>query len=155
MRPFVLMVWFAVGCGARSSPPSDPTSEPTDLGGWNWQGWTKLSESPFASEGHQAVFVDVYVPAEYVGAYRDRAQPAPVGMRVAKVQHEKSGAGTVTGVTVMRKMSPGYDAAHGDWFYGVYDPAGTKAIKHGRIEMCIDCHDQAADRDYLIGLPAP
>jgi len=97
------------------------------------------------------VQVDVFVEPEHVAAYANRAAPAPVGLRVVKAQYDS--AGKVTGLTVMAKMSAGYDAAHGDWFYGAYDATGTRAARQGKLAGCIACHAQVADRDYLFGVP--
>jgi hypothetical protein len=47
----------------------------------------------------------------------------------------------------MVKREPGYDPAHGDWEY-VYAGA-DKAVTRGRLDSCIDCHFQVADKDYL------
>lgn len=116
-----------------------------------WRGWTRVNAATFVSRGHMKVPVDVYVPAAQLAAYRDRAAPAPVGLRVIKAQRDAAGA--VASLTVMAKMPPGYDPAHGDWAYGVYGPDGASAMKRGRLSMCIECHTDAAPRDHLFGPP--
>jgi len=164
-----LILTCLFGCGSPATSPTHPTPskpamtaldfdpcagiEPASVDCSDWATWTKVNTTPFVSEGHQNVLVDVYVQPEHLAAYTDRSQPAPVGIRVVKAQHAKDGSDKIMTLTVMGKMPPGYDPEHGDWFYGIYDPKGTKAMKQGRLEMCSDCHDQAADRDFLFGVP--
>ena len=162
------LVLVATACGGKANPNhagaaethgdpcgGDPCGGDAAAGWSAWGGWTKINATAFVSEGHRDTYVDVFVPATFVDAYRDRSAPAPVGMRVVKAQYSKTAADVVSGLTVMMKMEPGYDPEHGDWLYGVYDPAGTKAKMEGKLEMCIECHENDADRDYLVGVPTP
>ncbi len=121
----------------------------------DWASWTRINADTFRSKGHRDAWVDVHVDPPFADAYRAGVGPMPVGMRIVKAAHaDVDGApGQVTGLTVMGKMEPGYDPEHGDWFYGIYDPTGTVAKQQGKLEMCIDCHDQWQEHDYLGGVP--
>ena len=115
-----------------------------------------MSDVTFMSRGHQKKPANVFTRAEHADWYRALAEgtrPAPVGFQVVKAHYPDMSASKVAVVMVMTKMPAGYDPEHGDWFYGIYDPSGTRAMKAGKLEMCIDCHDSYDDTDYLGGLP--
>jgi hypothetical protein len=116
-----------------------------------WDGWTKVNEARFVSKGHQKAFVDVYVEAAGVDIYRAKGTGYPVGTRLVKAQYKTADAATPFAITTMKKMPAGYDADNGNWFYGVYDASGAKAMKSGKIDMCINCHDQADESDWVFG----
>lgn len=50
-------------------------------------------------------------------------------------------------LTVMQKIK-GYDAEHNDWFWAKYSPDGTVEAA-GKVETCINCHEQSESVDYL------
>jgi hypothetical protein len=127
------------GAGAAATDCSD------------WRSWTKVNKERFLSEGHGGKWVDVYVEAQYADAYMKAASPAPAGMRVIKAGYKDQAGTKFEALTVMGKMPAGYDAEHGDWYYGVLTEDGVTAKMQGKLEMCIDCHSQASDRDYLFG----
>lgn len=119
----------------------------------DWRNWTRMNAQAFESRGHRKEWVDVFVDPAFADAYRSLGAEAPQGMRVIKAAYADAGGdpGDPSGLTVMVKMAPGYDPDHGDWYYGVFDGSGTEASQQGPLEMCIDCHDRAADTDYLFG----
>ena len=64
----------------------------------------------------------------------------------------------LTGYAVMAKREPGYDPAHADWYWAVFNPNGSlrkfkgKAIA-GRVDTgadngCIGCHKKYGGKDY-------
>jgi hypothetical protein len=119
-----------------------------------WQTWPAMTAAPFKSEGHQDAWVSVHVEPTHLGAYQAGTGPMPVGTRIVKSNHGGGAKpGEVAMITVMVKMAAGYDPAHGDWFYGVYDAGGTKAKMAGKLEMCQECHDSYEDHDFLGGAP--
>lgn len=65
----------------------------------------------------------------------------------AKLESEKSRDPVL--YTVMRKMEEGYDAKHGDWEYAVLDGPSKRVLARGRIDSCIECHQQHASTDYV------
>jgi hypothetical protein len=66
-----------------------------------------------------------------------------------KAEYTSATAANANKLTIMVKMSPGYDPENADWWYGVYDRSGTKATMQGKIAFCIDCHKDASATDYL------
>lgn len=138
----------AIHAGLVEGPGAGPAASDCSA----WPTWIKVNEARVRSRGHGGKWVDVYVESGFVDAYRDRSGPAPVGMRVVKAGYEDEAGTRFQALTVMGKMPPGYDRARGDWYYGVLGRDGRTATMQGRLGMCIDCHDQAADRDYLFGI---
>ncbi len=128
-------------CGGGDATP--------DFSGWD--GWVKVSDARFLSKGHGKPWVEVYIEAGGVDNYNARTGPYAVGTKVVKVQYATEDATDIDRLTVMQKMAPGYDPDNGDWFYGVYSPDGGKGMKTGKIDMCINCHDQASESDYVFG----
>lgn len=49
----------------------------------------------------------------------------------------------------MIKKSAGYDSLHGDWEYLYHDLLNPANSTRGRIQSCIDCHENSKARDYL------
>jgi hypothetical protein len=43
---------------------------------------------------------------------------------------------------------PGYNSEHHDWFWGQFAPDG-KVMAAGRVPLCFQCHDVAAQYDDL------
>lgn len=68
-------------------------------------------------------------------------------------EFDMKGDGTQTGLAVMIKKAPGYDAANGDWYYDMRDMAGNimPDPPPGKIAMCIQCHAGYKSTDYLGG----
>lgn len=120
-----------------------------------WPQWVKVNTKRFVSKGHGKKWSDVYVTPDHADAYKKLAAGAtfPEGMRVVKAHYAAEGDEKPNSIMVMGKMKKGYDAEHKDWYYGIYNAAGTKAIKAGKIGMCISCHANSEDQDYLGGLP--
>jgi hypothetical protein len=70
--------------------------------------------------------------------------PYPVGSVVVK---EKLGPADVEGVGGMLKRPRGYDPAGGDWEYFYFERASE--VESGKVGTCVECHRQAASRDYV------
>jgi hypothetical protein len=64
--------------------------------------------------------------------------------------------GNRDGFAVMVKMRGDYDEANGNWFYEMRDAVGEtmtgEGMEPGANPMCIDCHSNFADTDYLGGI---
>jgi len=56
---------------------------------------------------------------------------------------------TNDGVGGMIKRPAGYDPQYGDWEYFYFE--NPSKIESGKINSCIQCHNGAADRDYVFG----
>lgn len=55
-------------------------------------------------------------------------------------------------LTVMHKIKD-YDPEHNDWFWAKYSPDGTVEAA-GKVESCINCHEQRESVDYLFSATA-
>ena len=73
----------------------------------------------------------------------------PVCAEIVKTHLLGADSDTVTALTVMVKMSAGYDPEHNDWYWGMYDMEGKVAQMSGKVQFCIDCHQPVADTDYV------
>jgi len=153
-------------CGARpvappraaAAPAPSPGSEdrfgPLEVGA-DYRSYRKLTDHPFLSLDHGNLWVDVYVNAIGADAYL-RGDDVPVGTTIIKTSwpddHGRPAA--VTGpLYVMQKRAPGYDPAHGDWYYAIWwpDPPPEAAPKFTgpsywrgkspKIAFCAHCHD--------------
>ena len=51
--------------------------------------------------------------------------------------------------TVMEKMADDYDAERGNWKYYVVDGNSFRQVASGRIDSCIECHEQYRGTDYI------
>jgi hypothetical protein len=121
--------------------------------------YTKTVTRPYRSASHAMGNVYVVPWVNDVGAesYANGEVPVPVGTVVVKehfpVTESGMAAEEVAAYLVMRKMDAGYDAEHGDWYYAMVDLASHEAKAQGKVGMCIGCHINAADRDFLFGVP--
>jgi hypothetical protein len=81
----------------------------------------------------------------------------PVGTVVVRVVEDD--AGSPTKLTIMAKGPAGYNAALGDWWFGVTDPTGVPAtsdagVELGKLTGCYGCHLPRSADDFLFGVPA-
>jgi hypothetical protein len=58
--------------------------------------------------------------------------------------------GNLAALTFMVKVAD-YNPEAGDWFWASAAPDGT-INDAGKVEMCIACHSQATDRDYVFNV---
>lgn len=134
------------GCGAATEVSSEDARHAMRLF-QRYEGWKRLNDRPFRSKTHENHMVTDYANALGVSTFRSGRGEYPVGAVVVK-------AGTKAGkrtVWFMEKRAPGYDGAHGDWWYGTVKDGDTVA-NAGRVGSCIQCHE-GADNDYVYGLP--
>jgi hypothetical protein len=115
----------------------------------DWMEWTKVTPNPVISKGHNDNWVGIYVDDLARETYLAATGPYPECARIVKPVYTDASGSEVQRLTVMVKMSPGYDPEDADWWYGMYDAAGKDAIMQGKLPGCIICHRQAADTDYL------
>jgi hypothetical protein len=57
----------------------------------------------------------------------------------------------LSAITVMYKIR-GYNPEGGDWFWAKYAPDG-KVESEGKVEVCIKCHGNKKDNDYIMTSP--
>jgi hypothetical protein len=72
---------------------------------------------------------------------------------VAIKTFDNDGTEGIDGIAVMVKKPAGFDPAHHDWHYEMRDPNGglMSDPPPGPIDMCIGCHRECAQKDYLCG----
>ena len=104
---------------------------------------------------HAHTTVLIYMNEVAAKAFEAKAVPYPVGSVIVKEKEAMSyrdGDGFVSGkngVGGMVKREAGYDAAHGDWEYFYFEDVAS--IESGTIASCVDCHANAAKKDYVFG----
>ena len=75
--------------------------------------------------------------------FQARGQPAfPVGSAIVKQKLRLTAAGEqeLAALGVMIKRAPGFDAAHGDWEYGYWEPSSGLSSGQESQTYCGDCH---------------
>lgn len=105
--------------------------------------------APNKTNPHRECFGHVYVTTLGHEQMISGKGSYPVGTVIVKQKFKSSSTRSLTLHTVMRKRSPGFDSANGDWEYSVVDGAGRKVLAVGRIASCIACHSQYAKTDYV------
>lgn len=113
----------------------------------DYASWAKVNPKPI--QGHE-VYVDIYVNDAAKDIYLAASgETFPECAVIVKTHLMGAESETVTRVTVMVKMSAGYDPEHNDWWWGMYDKDGRVAEMSGKVSVCIACHQPAASADYV------
>ncbi len=76
----------------------------------------------------------------------------PVGTIVIKEKYQHYSPDTPpVAVAAMIKRELGYDPQHGDWEYAYEQrwPEHERKVIRGKLDSCIDCHQNASGKDYL------
>lgn len=109
--------------------------------------WTLVNDHPIP--GHETQ-VNIYVDDLSKDIYLSASGATfPTCARIVKTHLLSATSDEITAVTVMAKMPAGYDPAHNDWWWGMFTPDGKTALMSGKVSVCIDCHEDAADADYV------
>jgi hypothetical protein len=66
-------------------------------------------------------------------------------------EHRAPGEPSVSMLLAMRKRTPGYNPAGGDWEYGVADPSGAFS-QRGALFACGRCHAEARHDSVFSGI---
>ncbi len=76
--------------------------------------------------------------------------PYPMGTIIVKESYtnEDGKKGELTGLTVMIKRGGLYDPDNGNWEYMMVTPE-NEVMAQGRVEMCIGCHAEATETDWV------
>ena len=129
----------------------------------DYRAWQRLNRHPHLSDAHGMRYVNAYAnPAAAGFTAVTRETPMPAGAIVAldsfSVIH--SGATSRGPLFLMEKMPAGFWPEAGDWRYTLIMPNGrlygsSKGQGNAAMQFCADCHEQAAERDYLFALPEP
>jgi hypothetical protein len=156
---------LAVGCGNATSSWSSSDAivdEPAVMAmSAAYEGLAKANASSFRSAVGQVPHladpdVDVYVSPSALELYRS-VDPASSDVRGPFSEGTlivKDNLAEPPFLTVMYKARAGYDADHGDWWYGRLTREGSSTGFTGRVGFCIDCHGRRANQDYVYGVPA-
>lgn len=149
---FMVAVALATALSARAAEDLFPPELFDQFRSWES---VTLGEASFESEGHSDQRVRAYFNPESRAAY-DGTVPLPFreGSIIAKavVKNDQPTA-EASRIYFMRKMPAGYDAENGDWAYGFANRQADGSYRlnanPGRMEACIECHQDQARYDYV------
>ncbi|MEI8381125.1 MAG: cytochrome P460 family protein [Planctomycetota bacterium] len=105
--------------------------------------------NPKSFHAHSNYYCHVYVNEAGLETMKSGKGIYPAGSVIIKQKYSDEEATEAELFTIMRKMTPGYDKAHGDWEYSIVDRTGMKELVSGRLEACIKCHTPYAKTDYV------
>lgn len=167
MRNFCLAFAAAIlfsGCQRKPEPDLPPLSASTISGEALWKRITVEAdfnayafwpehEGMRSGQSPHGKYHEIYINRTLRSVLPAAGRTAPDGSIVVKRNFGPDRK--VKNYTLMAKAA-GYDPAHGDWFWAMYDPAG-KVTAQGKPSGCIACHEGMKDNDYLIvrALDAP
>ncbi len=111
--------------------------------------FTRMSEPADSGSVHGTV--RIWYSKSVMDMPLDGPFMAPEGTVAIKDEFDSSGAVFVK--VVMVKREAGYDSEHHDWYYEARNADGTLASDPvpGTPSLCVDCHQDAEDTDYLQG----
>ncbi|MFM7517437.1 MAG: cytochrome P460 family protein [Pirellula sp.] len=100
-------------------------------------------------EVHGPRYCEVYITKESLPTIRKGTDDYPVGTIIVKWKYDKKEGGSPELATIMRKMPPGYAEQHGDWEFAVVNSDASQVLARGRIDSCMNCHDNYKATDYV------
>lgn len=123
--------------------------------------WTRFNTAPYLSKGHGNRFLNNYGNAAADGYLDiDIDDKMPAGAILAKDTFTATAEGdTLPGALfIMEKLEEGAAPETGDWRYVTIMPDGSVfgdsiGDDASRMTFCHDCHEQAAETDFLFLLP--
>ncbi|MBI4330672.1 MAG: cytochrome P460 family protein [Chloroflexi bacterium] len=149
----VIMVVVVIGllsCG-KAEPPRPAASGPElyayitrDNPYQKWQMWPGKAALYTGREPHGALLT-TYVTDEVYVAVQDKKGSIPEGGIIIKENYMPDK--TLAAVTVMYKAK-GFDPPNNDWFWLKYEPDG-RITDQGKVQMCIDCHRERRNNDFI------
>jgi hypothetical protein len=108
-----------------------------------------IPTNPHDPSDRETAFCNVYVNAMAKDVILSGKGTYPVGSLVIKSKLASADDPTPHLFTVMQKMATGYDSKRGDWKYTVIDGIAYREMASGRIDSCIECHEQYKETDYV------
>jgi len=109
-----------------------------------------LNYNPKIHEGTgKPAYCHVYVTRDSKESMISGKGSYPIGTVIVKAKLENEKSKDAILFTVMRKMSQGYDSEHGDWEYSVVDGPSKRVLASGKIDSCINCHQEYSASDYV------
>lgn len=142
-RPVIVGFFSAIVLGSAYASSGCDENEITFEG---WRDWQQITHKPVKSVGHSNNWVGIFVNELANDIYRNAGAPYPECAKIVKAIYDDADGQSVKKLTIMVKMSDGFDTQNGNWWYATSDPSGTRVV---RRTDCIDCHEQAAETDYL------
>ncbi len=160
----VLIVFLFFACATTDTAKWEDNSYKTkvsDLEGYPM--WVSVTDEPVtgdmsgvlgpAHEGEEGWRM-VYANKPAAKVMKSENYPFPVGAIIVKEAYpdENGGAGDLASITVMIKRANGYDPDHKNWEYMMLTPmmkVANDGMAQGKIEMCIGCHAEVEDKDYV------
>ena len=166
---FILVVSLAaIGLRIAASPAACPSGDPLRLR--NLDRYVRITEQPYEMQDSTIVYcrppeevaLNPHEPAHPETAFcnvyvNDKAREPmvsekgiyPEGSIVIKSKLATFDSQKPILFTVMEKMADGYDANRGNWKYTVIDGNSYRQVASGRIDSCIECHEQYKTTDYI------
>jgi hypothetical protein len=132
-----------------SAANSSSMCAPEKLTFEGWEEWQQVTRKPVRSAGHSDNWVGIFVNQLASGVYLNAGPSYPESAAIVKPIYTGPDGATVKKLTIMVKMAAGFDDPNGNWWYASSDPSGTRIVRKVRRSECIECHEQAADTDYL------
>lgn len=117
----------------------------------DYASWPKFDEmpAPTKSEGHMNMFVLGFHNQVVTDAIAKGTVPLPDGAVIVKQQMQAADAAPMS-ITVMSKQN-------GQWYWIDATPDGKSVMTMNgmpmegtEVAMCKDCHDNAADNDFVL-----
>jgi hypothetical protein len=142
-------ILYAINAEGSESDPATHNCSGTEMTFEDWRNWTSVTPEPVRSKGHNNNWVGIYVNELAEATYLSASSPYRVCAKIVKPIYTDASGKNVRKLTIMVKMSPGYDPENADWWYGIYDESGTDVWDEGKLPDCIICHKQATETDYL------
>jgi hypothetical protein len=157
---FLLVAVFSCSTteGARKWEDSSYVTMLSDFDGY--QNWFKVNTEtitgdPFGALGPahagEEGFREVFINRTGQNVSKGKADfPYPVGTIVVKETYPGEGGmkGSLGSLTIMIKRKSGYDPTNNNWEYMMVSP-DNEIKAQGKVDMCIGCHAQAADKDFV------
>jgi hypothetical protein len=125
--------------------------------------FVEVTESPYPSAVATGSMIREWVSTSGAAEYEKVAPTVtgsnaliPPGTTIVRAVLDSTG--TVQELTLMSKGPAGYNAALGDWWFGVTDPSGNPAttdagLELGKLEGCFSCHIPRSGDDFMFGVP--
>ncbi|QDU94369.1 cytochrome P460 family protein [Lignipirellula cremea] len=157
-----------IGIRLYASPPIRPSLEPLQLR--RLDRYVRITDRPFemqdstitfcrppeeiALNPHDPAFPETAFCHVYVNEIAKNPMLTgkgiyPEGSLVIKSKLAAADSQKPELFTVMQKMANGYDTERGNWKYTVVDGTSYRQLASGRIDSCIQCHEQYKETDYI------
>lgn len=96
--------------------------------------------------------IRIHAPADAAGPYDRGPYPFAPGTLIVKEEFSDGACSDLTGYTLMRKQTAGWDPRGGDWAYQRLDARGrvvkSEAGRDG-TKRCVSCHALCGTRDFV------